>query len=295
MNAELSAIRTISTAFTEGVRDENFVNDRFADQARSILDSAATLEEYWSDSHSIAFQEYSPIADSLGCKPLKILDIGVGRGESALYLASRGFNVWALEPSEGFCRLICEAAQKFGLSLTVLRGVAEDIDKAGESGFDAAFFNASLHHCDNPMNALAHCYRALVPGGRLFLSAEPHLRPWITKRRWYGTLQENPEALGHYGGNEHVYYNWEYLSMLRRAGFQDVHAFPLASASDPLFRLRRILSDGAPAYTDIQVSARAVYYTLTARFLRHGLLFQTIARLSLVPSQFRACKPEAAS
>lgn len=288
---EPADIHLISADFSEGVRNENVVNNGFAEQGRCLLKSAATLDEYLSRSPSIAFREYEPIVERLGGKPLKVLDIGVGRGESSLYLASRGCKVWALEPSEGFCRLICEASRKFDLALTVLQGVAEDLDRAGEFGFDAVFFNASLHHCDAPMKALAHCYEVLKPGGKLFLSAELHIRPWIRKKRWYTVLRENPRTLGHYGGNEHAYYNWEYVSMLRRAGFQDVRPFPLASACDSLFRLRRILSDGAPAYSDLQVAARAFYYAASARFVRHGLLFRTLARLSLVPSQFSGTKP----
>ncbi|MGH2507879.1 MAG: class I SAM-dependent methyltransferase [Ktedonobacteraceae bacterium] len=286
-------IHVISTNFSSGAKEENCANDRLAEEHRHFLEASTTLEEYLSSSTSIAPKEYQAIVKRFDRYSLKILDIGVGRGESALYLSSCGHNVYALEPSEGFCQLIATAAAKFGKAVKVIRGVSEDIDKLNESNFDVAFFNASLHHCDDPVTALRHCYKLLKPGGKVFLSAELHIRPWVSKRKWYWRLQENPLALGHYGGNEHAYYNWEYLSMLRQAGFRDVFTFPLATASDPLFRLERILAQRntvGPLYSERDIAARAVYYVLTAKLVRFKPLYHALVILSLVPSQFCGTK-----
>jgi SAM-dependent methyltransferase len=283
----------ISGALSQGVQAENVANRKLAQEHRALLDASSSLQAYLSAGPSLAPKEYEPIVRRY--RPSRrILDIGAGRGESSLYLASLGHQVFAVEPSEDFCALIESASRKFNTPLTVLRGVAEDLDKLRVRDFDLVFYNASLHHCDEPVKALRHCYNLLKAGADIILSAELHIRPWTTKRSWYMRLEREPEALGHYGGNEHAYYNWEYLSMLRQAGFAKAETFPLATASDPQFRLGRILrGKGGPNYTDAQIAARAVVYALTAKLVKSPLLFGMISRCSLVPCQFRAFKPSA--
>ena len=83
------------------------------------------------------------------------------------------------------------------------------------------FFNASLHHCDDPIRALSHCYESLNKGGVLFLVNENFIRPWMTKARFYHLMETRPEAMGNYGGNEHTFYNWEYIQMLRKSKFNN--------------------------------------------------------------------------
>jgi len=282
----------ISDALSEGVQAENVANRKLAQEHRAVLDACSLLQAYLSTGPSLAPKEYEPIIRKYGCSSRKILDIGAGRGESSLYLASLGHQVFALEPSEDFCVLMESASRKYNTPLTVLRGVAEDLDKLGDRDFDLVFYNASLHHCDEPVKALRHCYDLMKAGATIILSAELHIRPWTSKRRWKLRLENEPGAMGHYGGNEHAYYNWEYLSMLRQAGFAEADTFPLATASDPQFRLGRILRGrGGPGYTDAQIAARAVVYTLTAKLVKSPLLFRVISRCSLLPCQFRAIKP----
>jgi SAM-dependent methyltransferase len=280
----------ISDAMSQGVQAENVANRKLAGEHRAFLDACSSLKAYLSP--SLAPKEYEPIMRRCGHGRRKILDIGAGRGESSLYLASLDHQVFALEPSEDFCALMESASRKFNTPLTVVRGVAEDLDKLGYRDFDLVFYNSSLHHCDEPVRALRHCYNLMKAGASIILSAELHIRPWVTKRRFNIRLEHEPGAMGHYGGNEHPYYNWEYLSMLRQVGFAEAETFPLATASDPQLRLGRILRGrGGPDYTDAQIAARAVVYTLTAKLVKSPLLFTVISRCSLLPCQFRATKP----
>ena len=282
----------ISDALSQGAQAENVANRRLAQEHRAHLDACSSLQAYLSTGPSLAPKEYEPIMRRYARSGRKILDIGAGRGESSLYLANLGHQVFALEPSEDFCALMESASCKFNTPLTVLRGVAEDLDKLRDRDFDLVFYNSSLHHCDEPVKALRNCYDLMKAGAAIILSAELHIRPWINKRRWHMRLEHEPEAMGHYGGNEHAYYNWEYLSMLRQAGFAEEETFPLATASDPQFRLGRILRGrGGPDYTDAQIAARAVVYALTAKLVKSPLLFRMISRCSLLPCQFRATKP----
>ncbi|MBF0563033.1 MAG: hypothetical protein HQL37_13665, partial [Alphaproteobacteria bacterium] len=84
------------------------------------------------------------------------------------------------------------------------------------------FFNSSFHHCDDPEKALHLAKNSLKPNGQIFLVNENFLRPWVTKAKYASLLETDPAGVGHYGGNEHAYHNWEYAAMLKRAGFTDV-------------------------------------------------------------------------
>ncbi|MBY0499347.1 MAG: class I SAM-dependent methyltransferase [Nitrosomonas sp.] len=171
---------------TAGVIAERLAIQPLAEEHEKVLSGCANVDDYLSKSD--APKEYKRLLSLLPESPLKILDIGCGRGESSLFLSSVGHQVFAVEPSEDFCRLIENAASKFGLPVTVCNGVAEDLDRLGETGFDAVFFNSSLHHCDDPNTALRHSYSALRPGGFILLVSELFIRPWVSKTRWYRRL-----------------------------------------------------------------------------------------------------------
>ena len=61
-----------------------------------------------------------------GMKPGKALDIGMGEGRNALFLATQGWEVTGFDISDVGVRLAREAAQKRGLKLKVL---VEDVDR----------------------------------------------------------------------------------------------------------------------------------------------------------------------
>ena len=285
-------ISVFSTSFSEGVANENEVNKKGAEESGSTLARSATLDDYYFNSN--APSEYAELVKILPDESMKILDVGVGRGESSLFLSSLGHFVFAVEPSEHFCQLIESAAGKFGVTVNVCQGVAEDMDRLGETGFDVVFFNSSLHHCDDSLVALRHSYDLLRPGGYIFLVSELFIRPWVSKASFYRRLETHPVEMGHYGGNEHAYYNWEYRTLLLKSGFENLQLLPMASTFSPLDHLSSILSiriDGERKYSEIGVLMRAVYYILTARVLRIPLLFQNFSLMSLVAANFFARKP----
>lgn len=154
--------------------------------------------------------------------PIKILDIGFGRGESSLYLASKGHTIYAFEPSPLNCQLLEAAACKYNLAhrIKIFQSPVEYADRMQERDFDLCLFNSSLHHCDDPLRALSICKEKLQPKGRVLAMNEPILKGYRTKRWFYKTLQNAPEKLGHYGGNEHIYTFQEYTKLLQRSGFK---------------------------------------------------------------------------
>jgi ubiquinone/menaquinone biosynthesis C-methylase UbiE len=281
----------VTKSFTPGVAAENRVSKDIAAGFRAVLDSSRCPKEYVERGPSTAF-EYARLVG--GLPRLKILDIGAGRGESSVFLAERGHLVYALDPSPDFCTLIGDAAAKFGLAVVPVQAVAEDIGHIGENKFDVAIFNCSLHHCDSPQTALRQAFSVLREGGSQILCSEPTLRPWISKGQWHRQLETEPEKMGHYGGNEHIYYNWQYKRMLKAAGFAEIKRIPPSEMMDAPAALEKCLTrrvKGKRAYSELQILQRAVYYFIRSRLVRAPWSFHALAAFSLVPVHFSSVKP----
>lgn len=156
----------------------------------------------------------------------RVLDLGCGVGRTSLSLAVQGNHVAAVEPSRELCEAIEWNAKRLGLAkVDVHQTTAEQISQiSGE--FDVAIFHSSLHHCDDPQQALKEAYAKLKPGGRIFLIAENILKFYRSKAWFKRMLTEHPEEVDHFGGNEHIYRSREYRQMLWNAGFVNVTRSP---------------------------------------------------------------------
>ncbi len=237
-----------------------------------------------------AGQQYADAIRSLPAGQ-RILDIGVGFGNSSLFLAAQGYAVAAVEPSEGMCEIIEKRAQKYDLELDIYSVTGESLDRLPVADFDACAFNASFHHCDDPMAALRNCHRLLRPGGKMFLLNEPVLQLYKSKAKFYRQLRENPEEMGHYGGNEHIYYHHEYLRMLKDAGFRNVRCPMSPRYSNPNTYLNILkLQHANPR----KIALRRMYYGGVHFLTKLGPLgWPTLAamrRLSLLQSYYLAEK-----
>ena len=60
---------------------------------------------------------------------------------------------------------------------------------------------------------------------------EPTLKPWRSKKWFYHEMEVNPVKMGHYGGNEHIYYSWNYQRMLEKAQFSQIDWQPALQLS----------------------------------------------------------------
>ena len=96
----------------------------------------------------------------------KTLDLGCGVGRHALYLASQGFEVMALDGSEAGLEYARGQAAKAGLSVDFRLGSILDIDYPDQS-FDYVLAWNVIYHGDEPV--VRHCIdqirRVLKPGG----------------------------------------------------------------------------------------------------------------------------------
>lgn len=206
---------------TKALLDEIMAIEKSRELLYKNLDEAPKLENYCETFfESMGGQEF--LARIPRTSQLKILDIGFGRGETSLYLASQGHQVHSIEPSPLNCQLLQATAKKFGLekNIKIYQTPAEHLDQIEEAFFGLCLFNSSLHHCDDPARVLKICKNKLVKNGRVIAINEPILKFYQTKRWFYKTLIENPVKLGHYGGNEHIYYHHEYKKFLEGAGLK---------------------------------------------------------------------------
>ena len=278
---------TITNTFTVGVAAENRAWEGLATDTERMegLPDAAT---YVRTGGSLAPTQYEGLVARLATSTKRVLDVGVGRGQSSMYLALQGYEVVAIEPNLRFCSILEAEANRFGLPVVACHGVAEDIDKI-DGQFDAVFFNASLHHCDDPRRALRLAYDRLKPDGKIFLVNENFLRPWRSKAWFQRMLVDDPTAMGHYGGNEHAYHNWEYADMLRAAGFKSLEwVRPLSEGA--IAKLEFILMqrvNGERMYRrKIGIALRFLYYV--AEEMLGGN--KALAKASLIPCQFVATR-----
>ena len=95
----------------------------------------------------------------------KIMDLGFGSGRDSLYFMSKGYDVYAIDPSESFCI----NAKKLGIK-NVYNLYAQDIDF--ENMFDGIWACASLLHVSSKDLNLVFkkCSKALKKNGIIYAS-----------------------------------------------------------------------------------------------------------------------------
>lgn len=187
--------------------------------------------------------------DQLALAPeRRAIDVGCGRGDLASHLATKGWDMLGVEPSEQ----AASAARSEGVS--VLTGVLATVDLPQDS-FGAAVFQQSLEHTEEPLEDLRRIRAALLPGGVVSI-AVPNFGGRQARRfrtNWFHL--DVPRHRTHFtaAGLEAV---------LERAGFVDIE---LSSSTSPV---------GLPA---------SVQYRLTGRCLfPDGLALRVAAGMSVL-------------
>jgi len=106
------------------------------------------------------------LLDALPAPPARVLDVGAGTGALALPAAELGYDVTALDLSEGMLDRAREKASVRGLDLTFAVASATD---PPDGPFDAVFERHVVWTLPEPVVALRAWREVTAPGGRLVL------------------------------------------------------------------------------------------------------------------------------
>ncbi|HXE74803.1 MAG TPA: class I SAM-dependent methyltransferase [Candidatus Xenobia bacterium] len=102
----------------------------------------------------------------------KALDLGMGYGRNALWLAQQGHSVEGWEKDRRYVREARQEARRRGVRLRIRRG---DFARAKLRGkYDVVVISQALHQVKRSaaLRVLKRAKKALAPGGRLFLLAK---------------------------------------------------------------------------------------------------------------------------
>jgi SAM-dependent methyltransferase len=118
---------------------------------------------------------------SLPSAPLRILEVGAGNGAVALALADRGYDVTAIDESEG--RPDAPGSAR-------VRWIEADFLHHEEEGrYAAVIFTRSLHHMASAEGAIGRAAALLKPGGLLIGEEFAYDRVTLPTARWYYDLE----------------------------------------------------------------------------------------------------------
>jgi 2-polyprenyl-3-methyl-5-hydroxy-6-metoxy-1,4-benzoquinol methylase len=122
----------------------------------------------------------------------RVLDLGSGLGEAAVYFALRGARVTATDISPEMCALARRAGQEHGGEIEAVATPVERLDVPAES-FDVVYGANLLHHVADIDSTLAAVRRALRPGGRCFFWDPLAYNPVINLYRRMATAVRTPD------------------------------------------------------------------------------------------------------
>jgi SAM-dependent methyltransferase len=102
----------------------------------------------------------------------RIVEFGPGWGNVTLALAALGYHVTAVDVEARYCELISRRASRLGLSIDTVNADFSWAATVTEP-FDAIIFFECFHHAADHRTALRNLHKALKPGGRVYMGAEP--------------------------------------------------------------------------------------------------------------------------
>ena len=186
-----------------------------------------------------AWQNY--LREKLPADTRKVLDLGCGPGFFSIILAKMGYEVTAVDCSEGMLAQARQLVKRAGLEITLQQ---KDINhpEFPDDSFDAIVSRNVTWTLSNPWQVYEECQRLLRPGGRLLLFDANWNMPLYDEDMARRAENRRQECLRQYGdtletadevtepldplqlplsGTKRPYWDVE---LLRSMGFGEVHA-----------------------------------------------------------------------
>lgn len=124
----------------------------------------------------------------------KLLDVGTGLGESAIYLAKRGADVTAMDISPKMIELCAENAVRLGVTIRTHVATGEELGLPANS-FDIVYAANVMHHIHDRDRFLANVLEVIKPGG-IFVAWDPiKYNPVINIYRRIATEVRTPDEM----------------------------------------------------------------------------------------------------
>lgn len=144
---------------TERQKSEEEFFDRYADEV--TVEKLARLPLF--SAHAFENRYAAQVME--GLRGLRVLDLGCGWGEDAVWFAEQGAATVGIDISPKMLSLMAGLAARRGVggSVVPLRAVAESLPFP-DGSFDVVFGRGTLHHVDVPAT-LREVYRVLKRGG----------------------------------------------------------------------------------------------------------------------------------
>lgn len=152
------------------------------------------IGQYWdarAEGYSFTIHEQlkSPVCEDFRCmlragapagEGLNCLDIGCGPGFFSILLAREGYNVTAVDYSEGMLEQARRNFAEAGVEVVTAQGDAQDLPFTDES-FDYIVSRNLVWNLEKPADAYREWLRLLKPGGRLLVADANHYLHYYDK------------------------------------------------------------------------------------------------------------------
>ncbi len=171
--------------------------ERFHDRwAASINPAEVLVDESW---EAATCPEHRWIRAQLGdLHGRRVLDLGCGAGEAAVWFAKQGADVVASDISAEFLDVVHRVAGLHGVRVQTHQGDADRLDFPDDT-FDVVYAGNLLHHADLD-RTLEQIHRVLKPGGRVVtwdpLRHNPLIHVYRRMAMDVRTVDEHPLAIG---------------------------------------------------------------------------------------------------
>ena len=170
-----------------------------------------SVEDYFREGRSSLAELVEKIIKELIGK--RILELGCGQGQDAVYFGKKDVIVTALDFSQKAVQSTRTRIKKFGLEKTVSvmkADISSDISSdpaLPKESFDIVFANLSLHYFDDKTTKriFSDIYRLLVPGGYLFFEVKS------TADLDYGKGEEIEKDFFDFNGKRRHFFSEAYL------------------------------------------------------------------------------------